>query len=180
MNLAAALILLTGAYPLGRAWWANRQTSLVHALIWAALAWLVWEAAILSGEAAVRYGALCLTGCAGVAVLGARRPGVVAWNFVVFGLLVVLLLPLAEGFGRLQMSLPRLIFLTGTLGVSFLNYLPTRLFPAALLLAAGCGIELVSLMGTIAGVPVDAGHFALAAAPWAGLVHDRRTKGIGI
>jgi hypothetical protein len=172
MNQAAALILLTGAYPLGRAWLANRRTPLAHALTWAALAWLAWEAAILSGEAWVRYSALCLTGCAGVAVLGARRPGVGAWNFVVLGLLVVLLLPLAEGFGRLYLSLPRLLFLAGTLAVSFLNYLPTRLFPAALLLAAGCGVELASLVGT-AGLPAEAGRLALAAAPWAAFVMVR-------
>ena len=105
MYLAAALLLLTGAYPLGRAWLANRRSSLAHALAWAALAWLAWlgvalaEAWGLGVPVAARYVALCLTGCAGVAVLGARRPGVVAWNFVVLGLLVVLLLPLAEGWG---------------------------------------------------------------------------------
>jgi hypothetical protein len=40
----------------------------------------------------LRYLALCLTGCVGVAVLGARRPGVGAWDFVLLGLLAVLLL----------------------------------------------------------------------------------------
>src|SRR5205085_1522448 len=137
-----ALILLTAAYPLARAWLRHRRTSLAHALAWAAFAWLAWlgvlsAVAFGGGEAVTgRYLALCLTGCAGVAVLGARRPGVAAWNFVVLGLLVVLLLPLAEGFGRLHLSWPRLLFLAGTLAVGFLNYLPTRLGPAALLMAA--------------------------------------------
>ncbi len=173
MDKAAAVLLLTGAYPLLRAWLANRQTSLIHALSWAALAWLAWEGVLLaaafgSGEsAAARYAALCLTGCAGVAVLGARRPGVGPWNFVALGLLVVLLLPLAEGFGRLSLSLPRLLFLAATLAVCFLNYLPTRLAPAALLAAAGCGVELWSLAAGRDGPLLGAGRLALAAAPWA-------------
>ena len=48
-------------------------------------------------KTAAGYVALALTGCVAVAVLGARRPGAAAWNLVVGGLLVVLLLPLAEG-----------------------------------------------------------------------------------
>jgi hypothetical protein len=172
MGKAAAVMMMTAAYPLGRAWLANRTTPLVHALSWAALAWLAWEGALLAaalgpGEsAAARYVALALTGCAGVAVLGARRPGVGPWNFVALGLLVVLVLPLAEGFGRLSLSLPRLLFLAATLAVSFLNYLPTRLAPAALLAAAGCGAELSTLAGWGDGPLVDAGRLALAAAPW--------------
>jgi hypothetical protein len=173
MEMATAVLLLTGAYPLGRAWLANRRTSLIHALSWAALAWLAWGGVLFAivygvGELiAARYGALCLTGCAGVAVLGARRPGVGAWNFVALGLLVVLLLPLAEGFGRLSFTPPRLLFLAATLAVGFLNYLPTRLAPAALLAATGCGIELGSLAGLWDGQIVGVGRLALAAAPWA-------------
>jgi len=109
-----------------------------------------------------------------VGVLGARRRGVGAWNFVVLGLLVVHLLPLAEGFGRLHLSLPRLLFLAGTLAVGLLNYLPTRLWPAALLIAAGCGAELGSLMTGANGPALGAGRLALAAAPWAAFVLMRR------
>ena len=132
----------------------------------------------MGGVGRARYAALCLTGCAGVAVLGARRPGAGPWNFVALGLLVVLLLPLAEGFGRLSLSLPRLLFLAATLAVSFLNYFPTRLAPAALLAAAGCGIELWSLTG-FGESPrlVGAGRLTLAAAPWAAfLMTWRRTQ----
>src|SRR5262249_57286509 len=91
----------------------------------------------------------------------------VAWHFVALGLLVVLLLPLAEGFGHLQLSAPRLAFLAGTLAVGFLNYLPTRLGPAALLTAAGCGVELWSLATGMSGPALAAGRLALAIAPWA-------------
>jgi hypothetical protein len=180
MDQAAALLLLTSAYPLARAWLVHRRTTLVHALTWAALAWLAWAgvmvAELLAGNEgmALRYNALVLTGCAGVAVLGARRPGVGAWNFVVLGLLVVLLLPLAEGFGRLHLSLPRLLFLAGTLAVGFLNYVPTRLWPAALLLAVGCGLELRSLTVGEDGPALGIGRLALAAAPWVAFLLMRR------
>src|SRR5437764_449525 len=129
MNGAAAILVMTAAYPLARAWLAHRRTPLVHALIWAALAWLACEAAILSGEAGLRYLALCLTGCAGVAVLGARRPGVGAWNFVVVGLLALLLLPVAEGWmvaTPLHLNGYHLVCLSAVVAVGILNYLPTR------------------------------------------------------
>src|SRR5262245_4098557 len=98
------LIFWTGAYPLWQAWRANRRTTLLHAVNWTIASWAAWGLALalvsvqrpVAGLVA-RYCALCLTGCAGVAVLGARRPGVGAWNFVVVGLLGVQLLPLAEG-----------------------------------------------------------------------------------
>src|SRR5262249_21122194 len=87
-------LFLIGLYPLAQAWWANRRTSLFHAVTGGVGGWLGWLRALVFAERAgnrgvdpPRYLALCLTGCAGVAVLGARRPHVVAWNFVVLGLL---------------------------------------------------------------------------------------------
>src|SRR5918912_1565719 len=104
MQTLGWLLLVTGLYPLVRAWLANRRWSLLQAVHWALLAWAAWGMALAGtgrwappAAAAATYLALCLTGCAGVAVLGARRPGVAAWNFVVLGLLAVLLLPVAEG-----------------------------------------------------------------------------------
>jgi hypothetical protein len=111
-------------------------------------------------------------------VLGARRPGVGAWNFVLLGLLAVLLLPLAEGLGGLHLSWPRVLFLAGTLAVGVLNYLPTRLGPAALLLALGCGLELASVLppdmvpdGLRPALP--AGGLLLALSPWAAYTAGR-------
>ena len=58
-----------------------------------------------------------------------------AWNFVVAGLLAVLLRPLLEGLGELKLGPAHLLFLAGALAVPVLNYLPTRLAPAALAFA---------------------------------------------
>jgi hypothetical protein len=177
------LLFLTGAFPLWYAWQANRRTSLLQAVNWAVTAWTIWGLRLIAEESSqvlmLRYLALCLTGCAGIAVLGARRPGVHAWNFVVLGLLAVHLLPVAEGFltgTGLQLDGFRVFFLAITLAVGALNYLPTRLAGAVLFAALGCGFELARLAGGAAGdgdwaLPVCVLWLTLV--PWAGFVAVR-------
>jgi hypothetical protein len=176
MNWLWWSVLLTGFCPLGRAWRANRRTALRYAVGWAVAAWAGWAAAALA--AAVRPGAdggltaylaLCLTGCAGVAVLGARRPGAGAWNFVVAGLLAVLLLPVARGLGVPRPEPWHLAFLGVTLAVGVVNYLPTRLSLAVLFAAAGCGVE-VARLAAVGPAGEFAGRALLALAPWVGWV----------
>jgi len=150
------LVFLLGAVAFVQAWRRLRSTSLTHALVWAVAAWLAWTAVVLLDQVGVpsvltpaRYLGLCLVGCAGSAVLGARRPGVVAWNFVVLGLLAVLLLFLAEGVvvgGELQLGPVRTTFLAVTLAIGIANYVPTRMAPAALLAGLGCGWQLWELV----------------------------------
>jgi hypothetical protein len=176
MTILCGLILLTGAYPFWRAWQANRRTSLVYAVLWAAAAWAAWTASLWVaalrdwGETAtIRYVAFCLTGCAAVAVLGARRPGAGPWNFVVLGLLAVLLLPVAYGLGRPRPELAHTIFLAGTVAIGVLNYLPTRLPPAGALVAVGCAVETMGWLDPQrwGGDPVlPAGPFLTGLAPW--------------
>src|SRR4051812_48524005 len=96
MTLCGWLLVVAAAVPLAAAGWANRSTSLFHAIVWSWLGLPSWVMTVAAGTPEWRYLTLVLIGCAGVAVLGARRPGVVAWHFVVWGLLVVLLLPVAE------------------------------------------------------------------------------------
>src|ERR1700682_3856778 len=40
------LLILSSAYPLGRAWRANRQTTLLQAVNWAIVAWAGWVGAL--------------------------------------------------------------------------------------------------------------------------------------
>jgi hypothetical protein len=186
MQTVGALVLGTGLFPLAKAWQANRGTTLGHALAWGSATWacwlgVAWEAVFRpagQGGQLGQYLALCLLGCAGVAVLGARRPGVAAWNFVVAGLLVVLLRPLAEGFGTLRLSGAHLGFLAATLAVALVNYLPTRLAPGVLLLGAGCAVEWARLAGLGPDAAAAAwGRILAGAAPWAALASCQRRRG---
>jgi hypothetical protein len=174
MDLLAALLLWTGTYPLAKALRANRTTTLWQSLVWALVAWSAWIGAawvralqIGREERLAAYGALCLTGCAGIAVLGARRPGAAAWNFVVVGLLAVLMLPILNGMGEPRLESAQEIFLAVTFLVPVLNYLPTRLGPSAVLTAAGCGWEMARLLGWISPTRSPwLGLFLLALTPW--------------
>jgi hypothetical protein len=170
-SLLAALVIV-GAFPLAVAFWARRRSSLAHALVWALLAWLSWAPAVACSANAdemhpARYIALSLTGAAGVAVLGARRPHVFAWDSVVLVLLLVMLLPLAEQLliGARTSAGLRSAFLFGTIAVGTLNYAPTRLAPAALMVLAACAINLQFLNDDRAILIADG---LLIASPWIG------------
>ena len=175
-------LILAGLIPLGRALWVNRGTSLTHALVWTIVAWLSWGVAFLLTDAertdvdAGRYCALCLTGCAGVAVLGARRPHVFAWNFVVLGLFAVMVLPLIEArlIGTHSMDSLRIVFLSATIAVGLINYLPTRLAPAVLLLALVSTGQMVGVFKSTFGAEwlFDG---LLTAVPWIGWICVRRS-----
>jgi hypothetical protein len=181
MEMLAWWLFLTGAYPLWRAWQANRRTSLFQAINWASAAWVAWGGTMAAdltslgtGNPTAGYVALCLTGCAGVAVLGARRPGVGAWNFVLVGLLAVMLLPLAQ---RLFIQGPALdalqvFFLVATVAVGIVNYLPTRLAPAALLLGLACATHILVLTDLLERDTLVS-WWLLALTPWLALARWR-------
>jgi hypothetical protein len=174
MQTAAVILLLGAAWPLWLAWRATAATTLRSSLAWAVAAWAAWLTALATGSALASYLALSLSGCAGVAVLGARRPGVGAWNFVVAGLLAVFLLPVAQGWGTPRVETAHTIFLGATLVVPVFNYLPTRLGPAVLLCGLGWEVELAAVTGEhLAEWQEAAARLALAAGPWAGLLARR-------
>jgi hypothetical protein len=175
MRIVLVGLIVAGLMPLVMALRANRRTTLFHAIVWAVIAWLSWGLAFSSGELdrtgmePVRYCALGLTGCAGVAVLGARRPHVVAWNFVVLGLFGVMGLPLVESqfLGTDPVDALRIFFLTVILAVGILNYLPTRLAPAAFLLLLCCGAEMIFLFAPESCFgEAEIVHILLTTAPW--------------
>ena len=175
MHLGAVILLGTAAWPLASALRAMARTTLRPSLLWCAAAWTAWLLALTINSVLASYLALSLTGCAGVAVLGARRPGVGAWNFVVAGLLAVLLLPVAQGWGTPRVETAQLIFIGATLAVSVGNYLPTRLGFAVSLCGLGCATELAGLTGTnVPGWLADTGRLCLGAGPWVGLPAQRR------
>src|SRR6476661_4532490 len=97
MTVVYSVLWLAGLLPLFSAWWKNRRASLQLTFVWAAFAWFTWGWAFLatdtepSAVSSTRYIALGMTGAAGIAVLGARRPQVLAWNLVLVGLLPALL-----------------------------------------------------------------------------------------
>jgi hypothetical protein len=175
MQILLILLFVTGSGALLRAWFASRATALFHAVHWSMAAWLTWGLTIFMPERAahpdpVAYVALCLTGCAGVAVLGARRPHVTAWNFVVLGLSAVMVLPLFERafIGTQSLDWLRLTFLGITLGVSVLNYLPTRFGPCAFLAGICCAAEMIAIAAPEPlphGMESDVLRICLLAAP---------------
>jgi hypothetical protein len=175
MSGLAALALLSGFYPLAAAIAANRWTTLRSTLMWTVAALAVWVAAVSVPESLVLdYVALSLSGCAGVAVLGARRPGAGAWNFVVAGLLAVLLLPVATGLGSVRLETVHICFLAATLATAVLNFLPTRLGIASALAGVAFGTE----GARVAGFRLDAeilttARWLLALAPWLALMSLR-------
>jgi hypothetical protein len=167
------ILLASGFFPLYRAWRATRGSPLRHALAWAALAWSLWCLAAWQGGDVLSYLALSLTACAGAAVLGARRPGVAAWDFVVLGLLAALSRPLLEGFGELRLETAHVAFLAVGLGVGVANYLPTRQAAAAVCLGTWCALELRRLTLADAGSE-PAAAVLLVLTPWLAWLGGRR------
>lgn len=149
-ELGGLLLFVGGCYPFRLAWHESRGRAIRHAVVWVTAAWLLeclaWG---LGGGHAGRYLALCVAACAGVAVLGARRPGVGAWNFVVGGLLLALLRPFMIGLGELRLEPAHLAFLGAVLAVGVANFVPTGRWLAAVLFAGWCVVELCLLGGAI-------------------------------
>jgi hypothetical protein len=174
MRWLLLLLMLAGVYPWIKGWLAVKNSSLAHALAWTVAAWLCWAGAFINVDeaGAMRYLSLCLTACAGVAVLGARRPHVAAWNFVVAGLLAVMALPLLENLvlGSRPIGAVRIIFLGATLLVVLVNFVPTSFGPAAILALLGCAAQMWALLaGDDFPVAVILGsHLAMALVPWIG------------
>ncbi|MBX7103894.1 MAG: hypothetical protein K1X57_07425 [Gemmataceae bacterium] len=124
-----ALLVASAAIPLGRAWVLNRGWTVRHALAWAWAAWTGWIVLAITPGRESAWLALTLTSAAGIAVLGARRPIIGMWHFLVASLLVVLWLGFAEGLldgSGLKLGAFRLTFVAVLLCVGFGNYVMTR------------------------------------------------------
>jgi hypothetical protein len=167
MHVVGQILTISAIVPLAGAATANRSTSLAHATVWAIMAWAGWVLAFAAALPATGYLALVLTSCAGVAVLGARKPGVTAWNFVVAGLLIVLLLPIEQSAAvgtDLHPGTIHNVFLASLLAVTVICYLPTRLVIGAAVFGIGCGCV---MRNVIAGEGIaDATSVGIGSAPW--------------
>jgi hypothetical protein len=111
----------------------------------------------------------------------AREPLAGPWNFVLLGLLGVLLLPWAENvlLGRPLLDPLRLVFVLATLAVGMLNYLPTRLGGMVLVVGLACAAELALLLNMVADEAAQtwwmhAGRLAIPLACWLGKGMTRR------
>lgn len=133
-TVAAFIVVASAGLPLWRAVKAANVTTLGPTVVWLLTAWLGWLSVILCALLdwpvwPVLHIALSLTACTGVSVLGARRPGLGAWNFVTLGLLAVLLLPLIEqawSAPHWSLDVLRAIFTGLVLAVGVVNYVSTR------------------------------------------------------
>jgi len=100
--------------------------------------------------APLRLGSCALLLAPIVAVLGARRPGALIWNFIVVSLLLVFSLPILEqavlgkelASGRIGLDSPRIILFVIIAVVGIANYLPTRFAVAAVIFSLGTLVEL--------------------------------------
>lgn len=167
-SLLAPLLQLSAFVPLLKARRALHGTTLLHAWPWAAAAMIFWPVctlaqAALGGEhpatSHLHYSAAALTLCPLVAVLGACRPRMQAWHFVVAALLVVLLIPALQSPLRQREpsplrleDLPTLLFL-GLTAVGLGNYAPTRFGPSALLAASSLTLLVLDLSPWAEGLP---------------------------
>jgi hypothetical protein len=164
------LAVASAGWPLWQALRAARGTTLLPTVTWLIGSWLAWLGVamclLLSWPLwPVMQIALALTACAGVSVLGARRPGFGAWSFVTLGLLAVLLLPLLEqpwSAPHWSVDAPRSIFLGLVLAVGLLNYAPTRWGPTAALTAGPLGFAVWALAAPPAREEVPMAVWALA------------------
>jgi hypothetical protein len=163
-SLVAAAVLASAIWPLAcfcrMAW----RTALRSTCFWTLFAWLAWSVTVvfsgLDREPSerislglLRLAATALLLAPLVAVLGARRPGELAWNLIVLTLLVVFAQPVLEQWllgkqlerGRVGMDGPRWVFFCLVAAVGIVNYLPTRYGAAAALFAAGLAAQLAAV-----------------------------------
>ena len=171
------LVVFCSSVPLlVRFWKDNRHTSLAHAVVWTIIAWIAWILTLPLEPPGSKVGpcvylALALTGCASIAVLGARRPGVTMWNAVVAALLLMEISPWAEAAIRqseIQLDGLRLAILAGAIAIGVMNYLPTRAVLGALLVGFGCACQLLRFMKADESGQAELdwlGRCALAAVP---------------
>lgn len=176
LNWVWCLFTLSGAVPLAVAWRENAGWTIRHALVWAGLGWLAWLTCSLLPGRESGWLALTATAAAGMAVLGARRPLIGMWHFLVASLVVVLWLGYAEGLldgSGLKIGPFRWAFLACLLGVGLGNFLFTRWSIAVIFLMLAVGTTTWMLWNsTFDSLP--AASAVASASGWIALLLSRR------
>jgi hypothetical protein len=142
--LAVGLAIL---YAARRAIW---RTTLIGPWWWTVAALCAWAAIEMGASirpeavavAPLRLAAVTLSFCPVVALLGAKRPQHLAWNFVVLSLWAIVALPVAEslyirGVPQPEFGDARGWFLWILVLLGPINFIPTRYWLSSLLVAAG-------------------------------------------
>jgi len=150
--IVAAVTLATGAAILALHQRTIRQTTLTSAWCWSWAALAGWAGVELLAAwrsdltalalAPLRLAAVALSFCPAVSLVGAKRPQHAAWNIVVVSLWGIVALPAAENYflhpgQRLALGDARGWFLWILILLGPINFLPTRFWLAALLVAVG-------------------------------------------
>lgn len=141
LELAAGLV---AGGLLGRGALRLRGSTLLAPAIWSAASTLTWTFVrglpfVCDVGQTVQYGAASLLLCPTIALLGAKRPQHLAWQWVVAALWVTLLAPAAHAAitgADIELHAAWGLLIWGVWGMGLANYLPTRHAPAALLGAA--------------------------------------------
>jgi hypothetical protein len=152
---AGRLLVVAGLLVAGLAAWSwrlpqVRGTTLVAPWCWSLVVLVSLAASeILIGisgspvpawAAHLRFAAAMTTFCPVMAVLGAKRPQNLGWQFVVFSLLAILCLPILEWLlfgGRSEIHPARFWFLAILIALGALNAVGTRHWLSSLLYCAG-------------------------------------------
>jgi hypothetical protein len=130
-----------------------RQTTLTAAWWWAVAATIsfvvvevvafLWRQQLgESGATSLRLIAAPLAFCPAMAVLGAKRPQHLAWQFIVLSMWGVLAIPGLEHFvlqraAAIELHGVRIAFVMALIGLGVLNWVPTRHWEAAICIAVG-------------------------------------------
>ncbi|NOZ39526.1 MAG: hypothetical protein GXP24_04790 [Planctomycetes bacterium] len=149
MNFLACFFAALLAAQAVRGFLRLRATTLAAPCLWAALsASCLALSAIIEpklegiGLSAFHFAIAATTVCPLVAVLGAKRPQDRGWQWVVLTLWIVLVWPAAQAVMlpagiRLELFVAWKLFLWGLIALGLINFLPTRNWRAAILVAAG-------------------------------------------
>jgi len=144
---------LRGTTLMAPCWWAIFSTLCLAAICFGSS---------VREQSALWYAVAATTFCPTMAVLGAKRPQNVGWQWVVAALWLVLVWPVGPTVltrtATVELFPAWKLFLAGLILLGPLNYLPTRFWLASLLVAAG---QTALLSGYLWSITQDAAAWVL-------------------